>query len=205
MSPMKRPPPAPIARPSAATWRGISASCRCSHRETGVDSPREARYPQEREAIAMPSNVFRFDESWSLPGADVAEVYEVLAHGEWLPLWWKGVYLKAEKLTPTPTPEVGDRLKVRARGALPYQLDFILEAVELRPNERVAVQTYGDFNGRWSATLSQRGEGVRVDIVWEVTVLKPWLKRLAPLLRPAFAWNHRWTTPRGEKGLRDFL
>jgi len=38
-----------------------------------------------------------------------------------------------------------------------------------------------------------------------VTVLRPILRLLAPLLRPAFAWNHRWTTPRGEKGLREYL
>ena len=153
----------------------------------------------------MPANVFRFEEQWTLPGATTAEVYETLAHGEWLPLWWRGVYEKAEKLTPTATPEVGDRLKVRARGALPYKLDFILEAVELTPDRRVVVQTYGDFDGRWSADLTERADGVHVAIVWEVRVEKPWLKRLAPLLRPAFAWNHRWTTPRGEAGLRAFL
>ena len=88
---------------------------------------------------------------------------------------------------------------------MPYQLDFILEAVELDPDTRVVVKTYGDFDGRWSATLTQRPDGVHVAIVWEVTVLKPWMKRLAPLLRPAFAWNHRWTTPRGQAGLRAFL
>src|SRR5262249_20069139 len=98
-----------------------------------------------------------------------------------------------------------DRLKVRARGALPYKLDFLLEAVELVPDRRVVVKTYGDFDGRWSANLTQRPDGVHVAIVWEVTVVKPWMKRLAPLLRPAFAWNHRWTTPRGEAGLRAFL
>ena len=47
--------------------------------------------------------------------------------------------------------------------------------------------------------------GVGVDVVWQVTVLRPILRRLSPLLRPIFAWNHRWTTPRGEAGLREFL
>jgi hypothetical protein len=45
----------------------------------------------------MPSNVFRFDESWELPNATVGEVYDVLAQG--LPHWWKGVYLEAHKLS----------------------------------------------------------------------------------------------------------
>ncbi len=153
----------------------------------------------------MPSNVFRFDEVWEIPGASVEEVYQVLARGELLPSWWKGVYLGAEKLTGGDAPKVGDRLRVRARGFLPYELKFILEAVTLEPNRRVVVKTFGDFDGLWSATLSPSPNGVHVDIVWEVTVLRPILRALAPLLRPAFAWNHRWTTPRGEKGLRDYL
>ena len=153
----------------------------------------------------MPAHVFRFEEEWNFPDASVAEVYEVLAHGELLPQWWKGVYLKARKLSPSRQPQVGDRLAVQARGFLPYKLDFIIEAAELSPNSRVVVKTFGDFEGRWSATLTKRPEGAHVDLVWEVTVEKPALKRLAPLLRPLFAWNHRWTTPRGERGLRAFL
>jgi Polyketide cyclase / dehydrase and lipid transport len=152
----------------------------------------------------MPSNVFRFDESWEIPDATVEDVYAVLADGELLPLWWKGVYFEAKRLAPGGAPKVGDKLKARARGALPYELNFTLEAVVLEPNRRVVVKSTGDFDGLWSATLSLRG-GVHVNIVWEVTVLHPILKFLAPVLRPAFAWNHRWTTPRGEKGLRDYL
>ena len=153
----------------------------------------------------MPSNVFRFEERWELPGARVGQVYDVLSRGELLPQWWKGVYLESEKLTPGDEPKVGDRVRARARGFLPYELNFIVEAVELEPERRVVVKTIGDFDGLWSATLTQTETGVSVDLVWEVTVLRPILRLLAPLLRPAFAWNHRWTTPRGEKGLREYL
>lgn len=153
----------------------------------------------------MASNVFRFDESWEIPGATVEQVYAVLADGELLPLWWKGVYLDAKRLTTGGAPKVGDRLRARARGALPYELNFILEAIRLEPARCVVVKTIGDFDGLWSATLSPRNGGVHVDIVWEVTVLRPVLRMLAPLLRPVFAWNHRWTTPRGESGLRNYL
>ena len=153
----------------------------------------------------MPSNVFRFEESWELPGAKVRQVYDVLSRGELLPLWWKGVYLEAEKLTPGGEPKVGDRVRARARGFLPYVLNFIVEVIELVPEYRVVVKTIGDFDGLWSAVLTQTKTGVRADLVWEVTVLLPILRLLAPLLRPALAWNHRWTTPRGEKGLREYL
>jgi hypothetical protein len=153
----------------------------------------------------MPSNVFRFEESWDLPGSTVTEVYDVLSHGELLPLWWKGVYLEAERLGPPGPPKVGDRLRAKARGALPYELNFIAEAAALEQDQFVAVRTIGDFEGLWSATLSQRGADTHVDIVWQVTVLRPVLRLFAPLLRPVFAWNHRWTTPRGEAGLRAYL
>lgn len=35
----------------------------------------------------MPSNVFRFEESWTIPGASVAEVYAVIWRGELRPCW----------------------------------------------------------------------------------------------------------------------
>jgi len=95
--------------------------------------------------------------------------------------------------------------RARARGFLPYRLNFIIEAVELVPDRLVAVKTSGDFDGRWRAELSPLGGGTRVDLTWEVTVERPILRLLTPLLRPAFVWNHRWTTPRGEAGLRAFL
>ena len=132
----------------------------------------------------MASNVFRFDESWEIPDASVADIYDVLSRGELLPRWWRGVYLEAHKLSDNKDPRVGDRLRVRARGALPYELNFVIEAVDLVPSKKVAVRTVSDFEGLWTATLSQRGKDVHVDLVWQVTVLRPILKFLAPVLRP---------------------
>ena len=154
----------------------------------------------------MPSNVFRFEENWEIPGATVSEVYDVLADGRLLPLWWKGVYLEAAPLSEgAGSPKLGDKLRARARGALPYELNFNLEAVVLEPGKRVVVKSTGDYDGTWSATLSPRNGGVHMDIVWEVTVLRPIMRFLSPVLRPVFAWNHNWTKTRGENGLRAYL
>ena len=130
----------------------------------------------------MQANVFRFDETWNIPNTRVETVYDLLSRGELLPLWWKEVYLEAERLDGAGEPKVGDRIRARARGFLPYRLRFILMAAELTPDHHVVVTTSGDFDGRRTATLSQRGESVHVDLVWEVTVLRPILKFLAPLL-----------------------
>ena len=134
----------------------------------------------------MASNVFRFDESWSLPEASPHEVWDVLARGELLPQWWRGVYLEAEKLDPGEEPRVGARVRAKARGFLPYRLNFIIEAVELVPDRLVAVRTSGDFDGRWRAELSPMWGGTRANLTWEETVERPIPRLLAPLLvRPS--------------------
>ena len=153
----------------------------------------------------MPSNVFRFDESWDIPDATPQEVWDVLSDAELLPLWWGDAYKEVQPLDGKGKGVVGSRARARARGALPYELNFIIEAAELEPGRLVVVKTFGDFDGLWRAELSPSGSGTRVALIWQVTVERPILKILAPLLRPAFAWNHRWTTPRGEAGLRRYL
>lgn len=153
----------------------------------------------------MPSNVFRFDEQWDIPGFSPETVYEVLADAELLPVWWGEVYKEIEPLNDLGKGKVGARARACARGALPYELNFIIEAAELVPGKLVVVKTYGDFDGIWRAELAPAGNGTRVKLIWQVIVERPILKFLAPLLRPAFAWNHRWTTPRGEAGLRKYL
>ena len=153
----------------------------------------------------MASNVFRFDESWDIPEGTPQEVWEVLSDAQLLPLWWGDAYKEIEPLDKKGKGVVGARARARARGALPYELNFIIEAAELEPGRLVVVKTFGDFDGLWRAELSPAGTGTHVDLIWQVTVERPILKFLAPLLRPAFAWNHRWTTPRGEAGLRRYL
>jgi hypothetical protein len=153
----------------------------------------------------MARDTFRFDEVWNFPDATPEEVYHVLSHGELLPEWWKGVYLEAEPLEPGTGPHVGAKFRAKARGFLPYRLNFLLETIELAPNRVVAVKVIGDFDGRWRATLSPKNGGTHVDLVWETTLKRPWMRRLAPLLRPVFARNHYWTTPRGEAGLKAYL
>ena len=153
----------------------------------------------------MASNVFRFDESWDIPEGTPQEVWDVLSDAQLLPLWWGDAYKEVEPLDKKGKGVIGARARARARGALPYELNFIIEAAELEPGRLVVVKTFGDFDGLWRAELSPSGTGTHVDLVWQVTVERPILRLLAPILRPAFAWNHRWTTPRGEAGLRRYL
>lgn len=153
----------------------------------------------------MPSNSFRFDEVWNIPDASPQEVWDVLANAELLPLWWGDVYKEVELLTKSGKPVVGGKARARARGFLPYELNFVLETVELEQGKVIAVKTTGDFDGLWRADLSPKDSGTHVALTSKVIVERPILRLLSPLLRPAFAWNHRWTTPRGEAGLKRYL
>ena len=154
----------------------------------------------------MAFNAYRFVERWTIPDDSPSEVYEVLSDPRLLPAWWKGVYLKVEPWHGEwETPRVGARVRAVARGFLPYRLHFVLESTVLEPGRTVEVRVRGDLDGTWRAVLSQEGRGTRVDIEEQVLAEKLLLRILSPLLKPLFAWNHLWTTPRGERGLRAYL
>jgi hypothetical protein len=156
-------------------------------------------------AFNMPVNHYRFVEHWDIPDATPDEVYAVLSDARLLPRWWVGVYLTAEALGDGDDPRVGDRARVTARGFLPYKLNFVLEATALAPGRLVETRAVGDFVGVWRGALSPTAAGTRVDIDWTVTVEKPLVRFLSPLLKPIFVRNHNWTTLRGEAGLRAYL
>ena len=54
----------------------------------------------------------------------------------------------------------------------------------------------GELDGIGLWTLTPAGAGTHVRYDWDIDITKPWQVRLAPLLRPVFAWNHnvvmRW-------------
>lgn len=153
----------------------------------------------------MAANDYHFEEQWTIPGYSPEEVYEVLYDASILPQWWQGVYQQVVPFERYPRPLVGAKARVRARGFLPYTLGFVLEALRLERGRMVEVRASGDFDGIWRATLVPHGDGTRVEIDWRVTVHKPIIRMFSWLLKPLFAWNHRWTTPRGERGLIEYL
>ena len=153
----------------------------------------------------MAANDYHFQEQWFIAGFAPTHVYEVLANATLLPQWWSGVYLEAEPLGEYTEPVVGAKARAKARGCLPYTLDFTLEALRLEPGACVEVRARGDFDGIWRATLIREPGGTRVLLDWRVTVRKPLIRYLSWLLEPLFSWNHCWTTPRGERGMTDYL
>lgn len=145
-----------------------------------------------------------FHEQWFIP-ASAAEVYGVLCDASLLPQWWNGVYLSLTPLGEYPGPMIGNRYQAVARGFLPYKLRFVLETTILDPNRQVGVRIDGDLIGTWTATLGDEEQGTRVKLEQHCRSGKRLIRWFSPLAKPLFAWNHRWTTPRGEAGLTRYL
>ena len=63
---------------------------------------------------------------------------------------------------------------------------------------------FGRNKGAVTGDASQEGV-TAVLYEWNVATTKPWMNRLAPLLRPAFEWNHDWVMARGGEGISKLL
>jgi hypothetical protein len=149
----------------------------------------------------MPRNDYHFVTDWRVEGT-VDEVSAVLGDPVALPRWWPSVYLEVTDLEPGRADDVGREATLHTRGWLPYTLRWILRVTESNRPHGFAFDARGDFEGKGVWTFTQDGRWVDVRFDWRIRAQKPLLRLLSPLLRPAFAANHRWAMARGEESLR---
>jgi hypothetical protein len=92
------------------------------------------------------------------------------------------------------------------RSVLPYDLVFRTTRSRQDPKERVLeARMDGDLAGfsRWTITPS--GSGATLVFEEEVVAVKPLLRRLGAIARPAFKANHSLMMRHGRQGLRAYL
>ena len=147
------------------------------------------------------SSDFEFVTVWRVPGT-VAEVMAVLSDGRALPRWWPAVYLSVVPREPGDADHVGAVTDVHTKGWLPYTLRWSLTLTEPVRATGFALSATGDLNGTGRWTFVQEGPEVVITYDWRVDITKPLLRRCTPVLRSAFAANHRWAMARGEESLR---
>jgi Polyketide cyclase / dehydrase and lipid transport len=119
--------------------------------------------------------------------------------GNW-PAWWPyvtGVTL----LEPGNGTGLGSARRFHWRTALPYTLSFEARVVALRAPFAIDAQVSGDLTGMGRWRLSRAAGMTLARYHWEVSAAKPWMRRLAPLARPLFEWNHRRVMQKGGEGL----
>jgi hypothetical protein len=134
---------------------------------------------------------------WRVPGA-LDDVAALLREPRDLVRWWPEVYLQVA----IEHGARGDVAYVRSRGFLPFTLSWSFREIEPRWPHGTTLEAWGDLVGRGVWTLAQDGPDVVATYDWQVHAAKPWLRALSPMLKPVFAWSHRWAMAKGEAGLR---
>ena len=138
---------------------------------------------------------------WLVP-APIDEVFSVLSDPLGLPRWWPAVCLAADEVAQGDPDGLGRVVSFFTKGWAPYTLRWMARVVEVRAPFELRFEASGDLvgSGRWQ--LVPQGDATEVVFDWEVAADKPLLKRLSPVLKPAFSLNHRWAMARGEESLR---
>lgn len=146
---------------------------------------------------------YRFVTEWLIQAPREA-VWDELFHSERWPQWWRQLERVEER-------ELGDANRIGCvrrfiwKGALPYRLAVDMRLTRAERPHLLESRATGELegSGRWSLREADGGTRARYD--WNVRTTKRWMNRLAPVARPAFAWNHDMVMRGGERGLKSLL
>jgi len=120
------------------------------------------------------------------------------------PSWWRGVE-EAEELTPGDENGVGSVSRLVWKSLLPYRVEFEVTSTRVERYNLMEGHAVGELEGIGRWRFYEQDGLTAVLCEWNVSTTKPWMNRLAPLLRPAFEWNHDWVMARGGEGLSELL
>jgi hypothetical protein len=136
---------------------------------------------------------------WSFDAPLEAVWRALIAPEEW-PSWWRAV-AKVERLADSDADGVGALRRMTWRTALPYTLTFAMRTTRVEPMTLIEGRAEGELQGLGRWIMSPAGAGTDVRYEWTVEVTQPWMRLVAPLMKPVFAWNHNTVMRWGEKGL----
>lgn len=131
-------------------------------------------------------------------------VFEAIYDEAGWPEWWRGVEV-AEELRPGNELGIGTVSRMVWRSLLPYRVEFEVTATKVERPSLMEGQAVGDLEGTGRWRLLEQDGVTAVLYEWNVATTKPWMNRMAPLLRPVFEWNHDWVMRRGGEGIAKHL
>jgi hypothetical protein len=147
----------------------------------------------------MASQQFDLVTNWHF-NAPVEKVWtELNAPDDW-PVWWRAVE-RVQMLAAGDASGIGAVRRFTWRTALPYALTFDMTATRIEPMTMLEGRASGELDGvgLWTLVPTESGTDVRYN--WRIEVTKPWMRAMAPLLKPAFRWNHNQVMAWGYHGL----
>jgi uncharacterized protein YndB with AHSA1/START domain len=133
-------------------------------------------------------------------------VWEAIHDQKRWPEWWRGVE-SVEELRPGAEAEdgVGSVSRMVWKSLLPYRVRFQVTTTRVEYPTLMEGRAVGELEGVGRWRLYEQDGITAVLYEWQVATTKPWMNRLAPVLRPAFEWNHDWVMARGGEGIARLL
>jgi hypothetical protein len=132
-------------------------------------------------------------------------VWEALHDQESWPSWWRGVEEAVELSRPPDGGDVGTVVRMAWKSLLPYRVEFEVTTTRVEHPHLLEGHAVGELEGIGRWRLYEQDGITAVLYEWNVTTTKAWMNALAPLLRPAFEWNHDWVMARGGEGIAQLL
>ncbi len=143
---------------------------------------------------------YSFVTRWRV-SAPVERVWDAVVRSEEWPQWWRAVTRVQVLAAGDPQTGIGRDVRLTWRTQLPYGFTFDVKVVRIEPNHLLEGRARGDLEGTGLWILTRDGDDTIVQYDWNVRTNKAWMNALAPLLRPAFAYNHDVVMRWGAEGL----
>lgn len=147
----------------------------------------------------MAASEFALVTVWRLAASREA-VWKELAAPEHWPEWWRYVKRVVE-LKPGDANGVGAVRRFTWSSRLPYSLAFDVTITKVEKPHLLEGAAHGELDGTGTWHLAESSGVVTVRYDWRVRTTKPWMRLMAPLARPVFAWNHHGVMRAGGEGL----
>jgi hypothetical protein len=142
---------------------------------------------------------YEFVTIWRVD-APIEAVWSQIYHARQWPTWWQGVESVVE-LQPGDERGIGSISRYTWKSRLPYRLTFDSQVVRVEPPFVLEGLASGELAGRGLWQLAQAGSETTARYDWSVQATKRWMQLMAPLMRPAFQWNHNVIMNWGAEGL----
>jgi len=147
---------------------------------------------------------YAFLTTWLLDSPRQA-VWEAIHDQARWPEWWRGVEEAEELSRPPGGEDIGTVSRMVWKSLLPYRVEFEVTTTRVVHPHLLEGHAVGELEGVGRWRLYEQGGITAVLYEWNVQTTKPWMNLLAPLLRPAFEWNHDWVMARGGEGIARLL
>jgi uncharacterized protein YndB with AHSA1/START domain len=146
---------------------------------------------------------YRFLTTWLLE-CERRRVWDAIYDSAAWPRWWRGVERVVETV-PGDEDGVGQVARYTWKSKLPYELEFEMRTTRVEPPRLLEGEASGELEGSGRWRLFEQDGVTAVVYEWNVATTRPWMNVLAPLARPAFAWNHDWVMRNGGRGIAALL